>query len=339
MPILELFSRKEQRESNASMGNSGGSGGKHDGKLHSLSTAIIKAPAIFSIKAEGIRVTCVPGGSTRLTESPIINFNLRDYSLGLGICPVPVQGKILPAALEGIVEKKPLVSSLREYHLMVGAWLNCELSASYHNRRLVAWEPFIEPWTMEVRFGADLARLGLVPPLPDYDRSVWRTELPQGDTLSAYTGDKLREFRNYLRSPFRRSVGSEKEAAEATSKQFPIDRDFGYLMLALASNSLVASGLHPSVSSVSASVLLSVLPSTHPMKWLVGFGCPRTMVDSDAKANAGPSVSCSVLDSKPLNMNLTGALIENVLGYLKQEKSRTVAPHWIRNDSGLVRLS
>jgi hypothetical protein len=303
-----------------------------------LSTAIIKAPAVFSIKAEGIRVTCVPGGSTRLTESPIINFNLRDYSLGLGICPVPVQGQILPdAALEGIVEKKPVVSCLREYHLMVGAWLNCELSASYHNRRLVAWEPFIEPWTMEVRFGADLARLDLVPPLPDHDRSVWRTELPQGETLSAYTGDKLREFRNYLSSPFRRSVGSEKEAAEATAKQFSIDRDLGYLMLALASSSLIASGLHPSVSSISASVLLSVLPSTHPMKWLVGFGHPRTMVDSEAKANAGPSISCSVLDSKPLNMNLTGALIENVLGYLKQEKSRTVAPHWIRNDSGLVR--
>ena len=338
MPIMEVFSRKEQRESNARRGDSS-SDDKNVRKLDSLSTAIMKAIFVFSIKAEGIRVTCVPGGSTRLTESPIINFNMRDYSFGLGICPVPVNGKILPdAALEGITEKKAVASSLRDYHMIVGAWLNCELSASYHNRRLVAWEPFIEPWTMEVRFGADLAKLELLHPLPNYDRHVWQTELPQGDTFTAFTGDKLREFRNYLSSPFRRSVGSEKEAAETTAKEFPIDSDFGYLMLALASNSLVASGLHPSVTSTSIkSMLLSVLPSRNPINWLVCFGHPRIMLDSDAKADTGPSVSCYVLDSKPLNMNLTGAFIENVLGYLKQEKSRTVAPHWIRNDSGLVR--
>jgi hypothetical protein len=44
---------------------------------------------------------------------------------------------------------------------------------------------------------------------------------------------------------------------------------------------------------------------------------------------------------KPLNINLTGALIENLLGYVEtvnRDEFRTVAPHWIRNDTGMVSL-
>ncbi|CAB9505998.1 protein sorting-associated protein 13C [Seminavis robusta] len=335
-PILEVLSRTG--EANPRRGDVS-SKDKVDPEPSSLANAIKRASAIVSIQADGIRVTCVPGGATRLTENPIINFSLVKFSLGLGICPVSVQTNLAPeAALEGIVEKKPVVTRLREHHLMAGAWLNCELSASYHNRRLVAWEPFIEPWNMEVRFGADLVRLNVLPALPESDHSVWRTELEQGETVSAYTGDKLREIRNYLRSPFRRSVGNEKEAAEATAKQFPIDADFGYLMLALASNSLVSSALHKGASGSGGTLLgsknelLSNLPSRNPMKWLVCFGHPI----HETKSKSGASFSCSVSDSKPLNINLTGALIENLWGYLNQEKSRTVAPHWIRNDSGLT---
>ena len=35
-------------------------------------------------------------------------------------------------------------------------WMTCEVSAHYHNQRLVEWEPFIEPWTFGFRVGVDL---------------------------------------------------------------------------------------------------------------------------------------------------------------------------------------
>ena len=343
-PIIEIFTRKEPHRDVAKSSSDSREIISSDSGP-SLAGAIKKAPFVFSIKAEGIRATCVPGGATRLTESPIIAFSLRRFRLGLAACPVPVQSKLLTdAAMEGIAENKSVVSTLKELHFMVGAWLDCELSASYHNRRLVAWEPFIENWNLEARFGADLVKLLNLPPLPGSANLGWDTDLDRGETpFSAYTGERLRDFRNLLRSPFRRSVGNEKEANAATTKRFPVGSDFGYLLLVLASKSLIAAAIHPSLSSSRDTIfglkgeLESFLPSSHPMKWLKCFGYPRAMADDDTNALSRPAFSVAVTDAKPLNINLTGALIENVLGYLKQEKSRTVAPHWIRNESGLVR--
>ena len=339
--------RKDHRDANTNGRDPGDSElSRQDQEPNSFARSIKKASLVCSVKADGIRVTCVPGGARRLTESPTINFSLRNFKLGLAICPVPVESKLLAGtAIEGIVENKAVVASLQEQqHLMSGAWLNCELSASYHNRRLVAWEPFIEPWTMEVRFGADLVKLFKLPPTVHSLHNDWHSELIQGETaLSGYTGERLRDIRNLLRSPFRKSVGNEKEAVEATAKRFPIESEFGYLLLVLAANSIVGNALHPSISA-SEKLVLSLkgeleafLPSRNPLKWLVCFGHPRAVTGDDTNnAALTPFFSCAVSDVKPLNINLTGALIENVLGYLKQERSRTVAPHWIRNDSGLV---
>lgn len=38
-------------------------------------------------------------------------------------------------------------------------WMGCQVTGYYHNRRLVAWEPFIEPWMANVRFGIDLVEM------------------------------------------------------------------------------------------------------------------------------------------------------------------------------------
>lgn len=231
---------------------------------------------------------------------------------------------------------------------MSGAWLHCELSASYNNRSLVAWEPLIEPWTMEVRFGADLVKLLKLPATAKSLYEDWHSQSHQGQTIADSTGERLRDIRKLLRSPFRKSIGDEIEAEKAVGatpvKRFPIESDFGYLLLILASNALVANALLPSVAATRDTVLSlkggleAFLPSRNPLKWLVCFGHPRGATDESTYSLMTPVFSCAVSDVKPLNINLTGALIENVLGYLKQEKSRTSAPHWIRNDSGLVRL-
>ena len=351
-PVVEMLARKDQRNANATGEDSEVSvpSPYHPLEPNSLARAIKKAALVCSVKADGIRVTCVPGGATRLTESPIVTFSLRNFKLGLAICPVPVEAKLMAdSAIEGIVENKSVVASLQEQqHLMSGAWLHCELSASYNNRSLVAWEPLIEPWTMEVRFGADLVKLFKLPPTAKSLHEDWHSQVKQGETVGGSTGERLRDIRNLLRSPFRKSVGDEIEAKEAIAatktKRFPIESDFGYLLLVLASNALVANALLPSISASKDTVLSltgaleAFLPSRNPLKWLVCFGHPRGATDDSTNTLMTPVFSCAVSDVKPLNINLTGALVENVLGYLKQEKSRTSAPHWIRNDSGLVSL-
>ena len=73
------------------------------------------------------------------------------------------------------------------------------------------------------------------------------------------------------------------------------------------------------------------------MGWLRNFGFP----ESSRKENRNSdqySISCILSDQKPLNINLTGALIENLLGYVdnaKRDAFDAVAPHWIHNESGL----
>jgi hypothetical protein len=79
--------------------------------------------------------------------------------------------------------------------------------------------------------------------------------------------------------------------------------------------------------------LFSRLPTREKLDWLVGFGFPGR---ENGEVYAA---SCVLSDSKPLNINVTGALLENVLGYLHNPKARglqRVAPHWIRNDTGMV---
>jgi hypothetical protein len=81
--------------------------------------------------------------------------------------------------------------------------------------------------------------------------------------------------------------------------------------------------------------LFSRLPTREKLDWLVGFGFPGR---ENGEVYAA---SCVLSDTKPLNINVTGALLENVLGFLHNPKVRglqRVAPHWIRNDTGMVSI-
>jgi hypothetical protein len=111
-------------------------------------------------------------------------------------------------------------------------------------------------------------------------------------------------------------------------------------MLASSARRTIISALYPSSESQPAveSIVFSTLPSQNPLEWLQAFGQP--VRSGDPREVHGPfSISALLLDKRPLNINLTGALIENVVGYLDQAKqfeSRTAVPHLIRNDSGMV---
>ena len=111
-------------------------------------------------------------------------------------------------------------------------------------------------------------------------------------------------------------------------------------MLSSSARSTLSSALHQSSGSQPGieSKLFNIMPSQSPIEWLQGFGKP--MQTSSTREDHSPfSVSVILSDRMPLNVNLTGALIENIMGYLdntKRAESNAIVPHLIRNSSGMV---
>jgi hypothetical protein len=308
-------------------------------KAINVKTLLARASTVCSLKAKGMKLTCVPGGATRLTESPIIKFALLHLSCGGAAVPAPGDTKLLS---EANVDAMTKTSGGRVQHLLAGGWLSCEASASYHNRRLVAWEPFIEPWTLEIRLGVDLVRALNMQPLFDESTVQWNSpEQPIQSSLAASLGSggaRLRGIGRLLRSPFRSGKTSFKENGNLELSQMLVkDLDFCYLTLASSANEMIADALFQP-SSATGRAPISVLPRANPAQWLSRFGYPFAK-SSNLKDLANPAVICWVADAAPLNINLTGALIENLAQYRDKDegdRSGKIAPHWIRNDTGLV---
>jgi hypothetical protein len=215
-------------------------------------------------------------------------------------------------------------------HLTSSGWVDCEITAHYHNRRLVAWEPFIEPWAANVRFGANLVEVLKMSPLlkrSDHESSKSGFDPWILGNLNEGPTDKLRDFGRLFRAPF-------QSAASKPSQQIS-QTDFCYLMLASTARSTILSVQYPISESRDdrETRLFLSLPGQDAMGWLYGFGFPDIPRKDNRESTDQFSVSCLLSDKKPLNINLTGALIENVLGYLDNAKK---APHWIRNESGMV---
>ena len=118
--------------------------------------------------------------------------------------------------------------------------------------------------------------------------------------------------------------------------------DFCYLLMTSAARTSILSILYPTADLIhdQETRLFASLPGKQHLDWLRGFGFPGFIRnDSQDSTSGNYSLSCVISDSKPLNVNLTGALMDNILAYLdtlKKDGFRTVAPHWIRNDTGMV---
>jgi hypothetical protein len=343
-PIMEMFKGKEhgKRKEDPQAPNPAKESVVAKRSSPSLLVALQRAPTMCSIQAEGFQVTFVPGGATRLTESPIIKFELSRFSFGLAAVPVSKDvRRMADTNLENFGKSESLVSGVHVMHLTAAAWIHCEVSADYHNRRLVAWEPFIEPWTADVRLGADLVEALHLQPS---NLSTWSPssqsiqspfDSPTSGKINERAGERLRDIGRLFRAPFK-SISSARPAENESSTDFISHADFSYLMLVSTARDSIMTVLLPSKGArpEKEMVVFSTLPSQRPMNWLHAFGFPQHIHEGQSQ-NSRHSVVCMVTDNRPLNVNLTGALIENVVGYLNSEKQE-VAPHWIRNDSGMV---
>lgn len=288
----------------------------------------------------------MPGGSSRLNESPIIKFELADVHSGIAAAPVQRDLMLIggsSSSSHGNGSPRQYISGSEVMNITMGGWVSCQITGHYHNRRLVEWEPFIEPWTSSARFGIDTVEVLKWNPIMKEEAKISRTshhispagvQATQVEPESAGKGDRLRDIGRLFRSPFQslQSNSSTRKGAVFISHS-----DFCYLMLSSTARTTVIGALFPSSDSQSEkeSKVFAIMPSQGPLEWLEGFGQP-----TKTRGNGPFAVSLLVTDTRPLNINLTGALIDNVMGYLNNSKravTRAVVPHLIRNDTGMVR--
>ncbi|CAJ1918125.1 unnamed protein product [Cylindrotheca closterium] len=335
-PILDLLKKKQARRKKEETTDSVP---QKEAQPNSIKLLAMSATTLCSIRLPGFQVTCVPGGATNLNEAPIIKFELSSLSVGLAFLPVHknvLGGLTVPKGAAGYGAQLVPEGKIDIMYLTAAGWIDCVMSAHYHNRRLVAWEPFVEPWTVNIRFGANLADVLKVPPI--LKRSFDESQRSDFDPwivskLNEGTTDRLRDVGRLFRAPFH-------SAASKSSNRIS-HNDLSYLMLASTARESILAAQYPTSESSdgkAASAFL-LLPSQDAMGWLRGFGFPDTSRKGSRENPEHYSVSCVISDQKPLNVNLTGALIENVIGYMDNSKKsgfETIAPHWIRNESGLT---
>jgi hypothetical protein len=327
VPILDLLKKKNGIEQSKPVVIAG------------LKETIVSATFTCSVSIKGFVVTCVPGGATRLTESPIVKLSLSSFSAGLAMTPVSGDWKLWPQA--GDQPAAP-ITDVKVKHIFAGGWLICDISAYYNNRRLVEWEPFVEPWKLELLLGADVSRASNLGPV--LDDKPWHTQTevrlqPQPSNQLDFGGSRLRDIGRLLRSPFQTDNNSLKTTAIDAPKAVQSDIDFCYLILISMSSETASRAAYPR-SHLDRTVSSSLLPHDRPIQWLIQFGYPAESDLTSKEVQRHPALICKFGDSTPLNLNLTGALLENLSDYLckgKDESARRLAPHWIRNDSGLVR--
>jgi Vacuolar sorting-associated protein 13, N-terminal len=299
---------------------------------------ILEAAATISLSIDGLMFTFVPGGATQLTESPIVKFELSRFALGCALVPVKIDTLSLP---ETPLESLTLAPAITLHNLTLGCWVLCEVSASYHNRRLVAWEPFVEPWELEVRFGIDFVQANLLGPIFGYEAL---RENPNFEATSPFVpyetgGQRLKSIGRFFRFPFSNERLDHKVGIETQPSFLETEIDLSFFILRNTARIIISSAMLPSLRpSMEDSIdsALCSLPGSMPLTWLHQFGFP-VLKNFDSYDSAHPSaLLCWISDCCPLNVNLTGALIETLSEYAGV-KTRSLAPHWIRNDSGLVR--
>lgn len=320
IPILDMFKNKSKASQNS----------KRLHPQYSLKDMIRGAPLMISMRMTGLKVTCVPGGATRLTESPIIKVSLSNVSSGAAVTSVSTDQEILFSSVN---------SSGRQ--VFAGAWLNCSLSASYHNRRLVRWEPFVEPWKLKLHVGIDLSRTARLGSLYENGLESGRGKEPciehQVNVLDM-SGSRLKSIGRLLRSPFHPDPSSRDSSNFSGLKTISSDIDFCYLSLLLWSLDIVGLALPPYETNTQTTIH-TILPHERPVQWLNQFGYPFDGKTLPSDFTNQPALSCRATDDNALNINITGALIETVSDYLGQTSADPgeLPPHWIQNDSGLVR--
>jgi hypothetical protein len=222
-------------------------------------------------------------------------------------------------------------------HSELGTWFECELSAHYHNTRLVVWEPVIEPWKINVRAGLDLTEILKIPStrwMDWYLKETYLSRTTSTDNLNERAGGKMRDIRRLLRSTLVPENLIDDHGGESGTVGVRLISDVCQALLHVMYPSSIDLGVYrPFCGTLT-------LPGYNHASWLRRYGFPEREEIKELK----PAISLVVRADKPLHINITGALIESVMGsassssmlQLDKSEKKPLAPHWIRNNTGRV---
>ena len=323
-PILESLKSQENI----------GSQRKNRSSSRGLRDVLCASPGIFSIHADSIRVTCVPGGATRTTESPILNFSVSKIELSGAISAVPADKRGFAPMQAPVGDSSENISGVTEYHTLVTTNLEAEISASCHNRRLVLWEPVLEPFDCSVVVGMNLVQLGKTQPIVLGVTETTTIGLANAmkRTPTGKTGkDRLRTITRLLGSPLSPFRGGNQKSDGPRAHDNAISRKIDLCFVILRStlttkreknSHLVGSELY--------------LPGTNSVKWIQSLGYPN----EEAFDSLHSGLHIYLTGRSKLNVNLSGNVIEvfaNVVGSgTSSNGSANTVPHTIQNRCGMV---
>jgi SHR-binding domain of vacuolar-sorting associated protein 13 len=194
-----------------------------------------------------------------------------------------------------------------------------------HNTRLVAWEPAIEPWALNAQIGVDLTRALKLPPMAA--RRLTSSLGSSVHSMFSPTSGRLADWGRLLRSPF--GPGTASVTKDNVPRPAETDFDFCFLLLMVAASDLIR-------NASSLSMTRGLLPGNRPAQWLRNFGYPTSASLDSENLLTHPAVLCWLNDIAPLDVNVTGALIDDLWEHIRDGDASTRAPHWIRNNTGLV---
>jgi len=286
-----------------------------------------QAMMVISARFDGVQVTCVPSNATAVNLIPIVKVQLSSVRFGSMVMACPSDGGV------DITSKSRESTSYDGYQnasLYFSAWSESEISAHYHNLRLLMWEPLIETWGANTCSIANLSEILQVDPYRVGTKNVSATK-------SSNAVDFTRLIRFILaRGNQLDKTGIVESNAEPASSEVN-GLDVCYVLQCLISPGCTWLAKCPAINNVTFS-----FPSENESVHLLQHGCPTysgsDKISAMLRFNYLNDRSASAFNTQQtLNVNITGDFFDTLAFSELGSKASTsnIAAHSIRNESGL----
>ena len=263
---------------------------------------------VLSIRIKSIQLTCVPGNAKDV-QSPIMKLRVNTIRFGASIFNLPIFD----------IDQ---VDRSDDSSLSCSSWLDFGLSGHYHNRRLVLWEPLIEGWTGNLALNFNI---GLQPFSVDH----YTTDDLLEPSRSAIDVNGPAHFMEGINYPIRDK--NEKFMREERPSLRGGSGIICHLIQCIKTREYLELALHPSADHRALHLRETFIHNELPLYE------DTSVTLSLCSGKADRSSSNFRANALPLNINVTGALIENV-GLVLSDRQRDshIAPQYICNQTGLT---
>jgi hypothetical protein len=263
---------------------------------------------VSSVRIASIQIVLVPSNSKEVS-SPLMKLSITTFRTGASIMKSQSSGgmKISPDSITSC--------------LYFSQWLDFTVSAHYHNRRLVIYEPLVEPWAGNIECCVNVSDVfGMQP----FEVQIQETGKALIDPIAS-DSNRLTRFVEGMKN-FHRS----KDASSTPVKQGPTITGLDLChIIQCSSTSYVKQAIHP--ARVSDGINAKEIMLTHAPSSTNEVSVVFSMSNGKADHSIFPQIP-----PVPLNINITGALIENVaLMISERSENEQVSPHYIINQTGL----